>query len=172
MVFTEKQLNSDGAIELKIKSQDRSKIAPYPVQTSDEKLYELSTIKENLSAQLLTGIKEASIDCATHTKSNIKEGLVCLSFGQPSTKDFSYNPDIFNDQNDTTAAINRVVIDWEAKPFKDKYGKQYMLRVDTNQVYDYESVIQALKVPGFRPELLGKLIKNRDGNFEIIRDRF
>lgn len=171
MVFTQKQLDSDNAIELRISSMDRGKIAPYPIQTTDEKLYEISNIKERLASQLLTGIKEASIDCATYTKSNTKEGLVCLSFGQPSATDFSYNPDLFKDENDSVSAANRITIDWQARPFEDKYGKQYMLRVDTNQVYDHDSVIQALKIPGVRPLLLGKLVKNREGNFEIIRDK-
>lgn len=171
MVFTQKQLDSDNAIELRISSMDRGKISPYPIQTSDEKLFEISNIKERLSSQLLTGIKEASIDCATYTKSNTKEGLVCLSFGKPSVNDFSYNPDLFKDENDAVAAANKVTIDWQARPFTDKYGKQYMMRVDTQQIYDYESVIQALKIPGVRPVLLGKLVKNRDGNFEIIRDK-
>ena len=171
MVLTQKQLDSDNAIELRISPTDRGKISPYPIQTSDEKLFEISNIKERLSSQLLTGIKEASIDCATYTKSNTKEGLVCLSFGKPSTTDFAYNPDLFKDENDTVAAANRITIDWEARPFTDKYGKQYMMRVDTQQIYDYDSVIQALKIPGVRPVLLGKLVKNREGNFEIIRDK-
>ena len=171
MVLTQKQLDSDNAIELRISSTDRGKISPYPIQTSDEKLFEISNIKERLSSQLLTGIKEASIDCATYTKSNTKEGLVCLSFGKPSVNDFSYNPDLFKDENDTVAAANKVTIDWEARPFTDKYGKQYMMRVDTQQIYDYESVMQALRIPGVRPVLLGKLVKNREGNFEIVRDK-
>jgi len=169
MQFTKAQLDSELAIELRNKPQDRSKLVPYPVQTSDEKLYEISTIKEQLSAQLLTGIKEASIDCATYTKSNSKEGLVCLSFGKPNASDFSYNPNYAQDENDTVAAINRVTIDWEARPFTVS-GKQYMLRMDTNQVYDYDSVIQALRTPGVLPILLGKLVKTRDGNYEIIKD--
>ena len=171
MIFTQAQLDSDGAIELQIKSQDRSKIAPYPVQTSDEKLYEISTIKEQLSTQLLTGIKESSIDCATYTKSNTKEGLVCLTFGKPNAQDFSFNPNYAQDESDTVAAINRVKVDWDARPFSDKYGKQYMLRQDTYQVYDYDSVIQAKKTPGVVPILLGKLVKTREGNYEIIRDK-
>lgn len=171
MVLTQKQLDSDNAIELRISSMDRGKVSPYPIQTSDEKLFEISNIKERLSSQLLTGIKEASIDCATYTKSNTKEGLVCLSFGKPSVNDFSYNPDLFKDENDAVAAANKVTIDWQARPFTDKYGKQYMLRVDNNQIYDYESVLQALRIPGVRPVLLGKLVKTREGNFEIVRDK-
>jgi hypothetical protein len=170
MVFTQQQLDSDNAIELRIKAQDRGKIAPYPIQTSDEKLYEISNIKERLSSQLLVGIKEASIDCATYTKSNSKEGLVCLSFGQPTAKDFSFNPSLSQDENDTTAAINRVTINWRAREFQVK-GKQYILREDTQQVYDYESVMQARQIPGFAPILLGKMVKRSNGDLEIVKER-
>ena len=170
MTFTDAQLKSEFAIELKLK--DISKRPPYLPQTSDQKLYEISTIKEQLTSQLLTGVKEAAIDCATHIKSSTKEGLVCLSFGQPSVNDYSYNPNISQDENDTVADINKVVIDWEARPFTHKpTGKRYMLRMDTKQVYDYDSVIQAKQVPGIRPILLGKLIKNSRGEYEIIKER-
>lgn len=168
MVFTQKQLDSENAIELRIKAQDRGKIAPYPIQTSDEKLYEISNIKERLSSQLLVGIKEASIDCATFTKSNSKEGLVCLSFGQPKATEFSYNPSLSQDENDTTAAINRVTINWRAREFEVK-GKKFVLREDTQQVYDYESVMQARRIPGFAPILLGKMVKRSNGDLEIVK---
>jgi hypothetical protein len=169
MTFTKSQLDSEFAIELKLK--DVSKQPPYIPQTSDQKLFEISTIKEQLTSQLLTAVKEASIDCATHVKSSSKEGLVCLSFGQPSVNDFSYNPSISQDENDTVADINRVVIDWEARPFTHKpTGKRYMLRMDTKQVYDYDSVIQAKQVPGVRPILLGKLVK-RGEEYEIVKER-
>ena len=170
MTFTEAQLNSEFAIELKLK--DLSKHSPYTPQTSDQKLFEISNIKEQLTSQLLMGIKAASIDCATHSKSNTKEGLVCLSFGQPGVNQFSYKPDISQDENDTIADINKTVIAWDARPFTDKStGKQYMLRVDTYQIYDYDSVIMSRQVPGVRPILLGKLIKRNNGNYEIIKER-
>ena len=169
MTFTRKQLDSEFAIELKLK--DLSKREPYVPQTTDEKLYEISTIKEQLSSQLLTGVKEASIDCATHIKSSTKEGLVCLSFGQPTVNDFSYNPNYSQDENDTVAGINRLLIDWEARPFTlQTTGKRYILRMDTKQVYDYDSVIQAKQIPGLRPILLGKLVKNSRGEYEIIKE--
>ena len=170
MTFTQEQLDSEFALELKLK--DTSKRPPYLPQTSDQKLFEISTIKEQLTSQLLTGVKEAAIDCATHIKSSTKEGLVCLSFGQPTVNDFAYNPNISQDENDTIADINRVVIDWEARPFTHKTtGKRYMLRMDTKQVYDYDSVIQAKQTPGVRPILLGKLVKNSRGEYEIVKER-
>jgi hypothetical protein len=171
MTFTQEQLDSEFALELKLK--DTSKRLPYLPQTSDQKLFEISTIKEQLTSQLLTGVKEAAIDCATHIKSSTKEGLVCLSFGQPTVNDFAYNPNISQDENDTVADINRTVIDWEARPFTHKStGKRYMLRMDTKQVYDYDSVIQAKQTPGVRPILLGKLVKNSRGEYEIVKEKF
>ena len=170
MTFTKEQLDSEFALELKLK--DLSKMAPFLPQSSDEKLLEISTIKEQLTSQLLIAVKEASIDCATHAKSNTKEGLVCLSFGQPSVNDFSYNPTISQDQNDTIADINRTTIDWEARPFTYKpTDKRYMLRMDTKQVYDYDSVIQAKQTPGIRPILLGKLVKLSSGEYEIVKEK-
>jgi hypothetical protein len=170
MTFTQEQLDSDWAKELRVK--DQSKRAPYLPQTSDEKLLEVSTIKEQLTSQLLIAVKEASIDCATHIKSSTKEGLVCLSFGQPTANTFSYNPNISQDQNDTIANINRTTIDWEARPFTYKpTGKRYMLRMDTKQVYDYDSVIQAKQIPGVRPILIGKLMKLSSGEYEIVKEK-
>jgi hypothetical protein len=170
MTFTQQQLDSDFAIELKLK--DLSKNTPYLPQTSDQKLFEISTIKEQLTSQILKAVKETSIDCATHSKSSTKEGLVCLSFGQPTVGDFSYNPNYTQDENDTVAALNVAKIDWEARPFTIKTtGKRYMLRMDTKQVYDYDSVIQAKEVPGVRPILIGRLVRNSKGDMEIVKDK-
>ena len=169
MTITQEQLDSEFALELKLK--DISKQPPYLPQTSDQKLLEISTIKEQLSSQLLKAVKESSIDCATHSNSTSKEGLVCLSFGQPTVNEFSYNPNISQDENDTVANINKIVIDWEARPFTHKpTGKRYMIRMDTKQLYDYDSVIRAKQVPGVAPILLGKLIKNSRGNLEIVKE--
>ena len=169
MTFTQDQLDSEFAVELKLK--DRSKNPPFLPQSSDQKLFEISTIKEQLTSQLLRAVKESSIDCATHIQASTKEGLVCLSFGRPTSNDFSYNPNYTQDENDTIADLNREKIDWEARPFTFKAtGKRYMLRMDTKQVYDYDSVIQAKEVPGVRPILIGKLVKNSRGEYEIVKE--
>ena len=125
-----------------------------------------------MTSQLLKSVKESAIDCATHIKSSTKEGLVCLSFGQPSVNEFSYNPNYSQDENDTVAALNVEKIDWEARPITIKAtGKQYMLRMDTKQIYDYDSVIQAKQIPGIRPILIGKLVKNSKGEYEIVKEK-
>ena len=168
MTFTDKQLESENAKELKL--QDVSKNPPYVPQSSDEKLFEILSIKEQLTSQLLKAIKESSIDCATHIRSSEKEGLACLSFGNPDRSDFSYNPSIFQDQNDTIANMNRVGEEWDAKVVVYKpTGKKYIRRMDTDQLYDYDSVMQARRIPGVQPRLIGKLVK-RDGKYEIVID--
>jgi hypothetical protein len=168
MTLTQEQIDGEFGIELKLK--DRSNLPPFACQTSDEKLFEVSTIKENLTDQILKAIKSSSIDCITHTKSNMKEGIVCLSFGDPPNTKFSYNPDSSQDQNDTIADINMEVQNWKVKEvFIESTGKKYMLRLDNDNIYDYDSVIQAKRIPGIRPILLGKLAKNKKGEYEIIK---
>jgi hypothetical protein len=168
MTLTQEQIDGEFGIELKLK--DRSNIPPFLCQTSDEKLFEISTIKENLTDQILRAIKSSSIDCITHTKSNMKEGIVCLSFGDPPNTKFSYNPDLSQDQNDTIADINMQVNDWQVKEvFIQSTGKKYMLRLDNNDLYDYDSIIQAKRIPGIRPILLGKLARNEEGEYQIIK---
>jgi hypothetical protein len=168
MTLTQKQIDGEFGVELKLK--DRSNIPPFLCQTSDEKLFEISTIKENLTEQILKAIKSSSIDCITHTKSNMKEGIVCLSFGDPPNTKFSYNPILSQDQNDTIADINMQVNDWQVKEvFIRSTGKKYMVRLDNNDLYDYESIIQAKRIPGIRPILLGKLARNEEGEYQIIK---
>jgi hypothetical protein len=169
MVFTKEQLDSDYAIELKLK--DQSKRIPNKYLTSDEALFEISNIKEQLTSQLLKAIKETSIDCATYSKSNINEGLVCLSFGHPNVSEFSYNPNYTQDENDTVAAINKIKNNWPAEEiFLPGIGQRFFRRVGTNLIYDYDSVIQSRQIPGIQPILIGKLVKNSRGNYELIRE--
>ena len=163
MVFTKEQLDSDSAIELKLK--DFGKMPPYLPQTSDENLFEILSRKEGLSSQLLMGIKEASVDCATHSRSNAKEGIHCLRFNKSTINDYGYKPILNDDEIDAIAAKNIQEIDWKGEPIKytviDKNGKSkvtmFMLRVDNNDVYDYDSV------KNNEPRLIGRLIKSGSG---------
>ena len=167
MVLTEAQLESDSAIELKLK--DTSSESPYNPQTTDENLFEISKRKENLTSQLLVGIKEASVDCATHIRSNTKENLRCLSFNQPTVHDFSYKPNVSQEVNDVVAKLNRTEQIWEGQPIK--FGREvngkievktYMLR-NKRDVYDYESTT----TPGLEPILLGRLVKTGAKEYTI-----
>jgi hypothetical protein len=178
MSFSKSQLLGDTSIELKRK--DLSKLEypdPYaelgakPVVTkrpfsSDQTLYEISTIKENISNQLLKNIKEASIDCATYSDSNSKEGLQCLQFGEADSKSISFNPDIKKDNNVVSSMTNKELVTWKAQKLKlDRTNEdgsitkiEYAYREtgsNFGNIYDLDSYYAAQRNPGTEPILIG-----------------
>ena len=131
--------------------------------TSDEALFEISTIKEEVSSKLTKAIKEASIDCAVHSRAGSGENLVCLNFGNPSSDKFSYTPSINADETDKIAAINKRTIDWDAVEV-ELNGKKYILRKGTEEIYDFDSVQIALENGRSQPILMGYLTEE-DGEY-------
>ena len=164
MKFSEKQLKSDVSIELRLK--DKSKIDKTMPLTSDEALYEISNIKEEINKQLLTAVKETAIDCAIHTRSTSKEQLVCLSFAGQNPNKFSFKPSISTEEKDIVSNINTKKISWKAREIKLD-GKRYAYRKETQQVYDYDSYIMAMKNSQVNPILIGKIIKNEQGKLVL-----
>jgi hypothetical protein len=161
MTFSKEQIDSDDSTELKRK--DLSKRAPHIPLTSDEALYEISTIKEAINDQLTIAIKEAAIDCAVYSRGS-KEGLNCVSFGEPNNTSFSYNPNIELDQSDVVAAINKDKITWTAVPVTI-YGIKYAARKVKEtlyNIYDLASYQKAVEVGG-DPILIGTLEVKPDG---------
>ncbi len=133
MSFTEKQLESDDAVTLRLK--DKSKRDGTPL-TSDEALYEIATMKEEVTSQILTAVKEASIDCAIHSKVS-GEKLKCFSFGVNNPNKFSFNPSISSEEKDTVAKVNKTKIKWKAVKWVHQ-GKEYAYNKETRNVYDLE----------------------------------
>ena len=171
MTFTKEQLDpkNDSAIELKRKDKSKRKYK-IPVEgkeekdwkedniplTSDEALFEISTIKDEVSFKLITAIKEASIDCAVYTKRGSKEQLNCLQFGEPSSTSFSYIPNYKKQEPDSTTKINKKTIEWRGKPYEFR-GKKYIYRkIDSNngKLYDFDSYYRALENPQIDPILI------------------
>ena len=173
MTFSKEQLDpkNDAAIELKRKDKSKRKYK-IPVEgkaekdwkedniplTSDEALFEISNIKEEVSFKLLTGVKEASIDCAIYSKRGSKEQLNCLQFGEPSSTSFSYVPSYKKEEPDTTTKINKKPIEWRGKEFEFR-GKKYIYRkIDSNngKLYDIDSYYAALENPQIQPVLVAE----------------
>ena len=169
MTLTQGQYLSDAAISLR--KQDISKRTYYnevtkknePVyQTSDELLYEISCVKEDLSVQLLKSIKEASIDCATHIKSSGKEQLSCLTFGNlsDSNEEYTYNPNINLDQGDAAILQNTEMNETKFKVFTHptRPGVKYVIQMDTSQIFSFDSYNRALAVKDIRElEVVGEV---------------
>lgn len=166
MTFTREQIEGEDAKDLKLK--DGSKKDPSIPLTSDEFLYEISVIKEEINSQLTVAVKESAIDCSIFESKNEKEGLQCLTFGEPSNTSFAYNPDIEKDEDDVIAIINETKITWKAEPVMVE-GKKYAARkVKTNQyilygVKDYE---KAVKTKG-QPTPLKKMRILPGGQIEV-----
>lgn len=166
MTFSEKQLKSDESIELRLK--DKSKVDKSTPLTSDEALFEISNIKNEINKRILLAVKEAAIDCALHSGADSKEPLVCFSFGKgdPSPSKFSITPSLDGEEADTVAQANVQKISWKAKELRIA-GKLYALKEDNGELYEYDSYLQALTVPGAEPRLIGKLTKKPDGKFAV-----
>lgn len=157
MVFTEAQLKSDEAIELKRK--DLSKAVPKTPQTSDQYLFEISEIKANLTNQLTEAIKESAFDCYIYSNGR------CVNFGDPSIDKFSYVPDYAEQQNDTTLQANKVAIEWVGKPVTIAGVKYVYRRVSDNvlNIYDLKSYEAALSDPSIVPVQVGTYEIDKDG---------
>jgi hypothetical protein len=136
MTFSKKQLESDSSIELRL--QDKSKIDNKTPLTSDEALYEIATIKENINSNILLAVKEASIDCALHSKVGATEQLKCFSFGTANSGKFSYYPSIAEEEMDSITEKNKVKLTWKAVEVSLE-GIKYAYKKDTGEVYDLES---------------------------------
>ena len=161
MTFSKEQIDGDDSTELKRK--DLSKRAPHIPLTSDEALYEISTIKEAINDQLTIAIKEAAIDCAVYSRGS-REGLNCVSFGEPNNTSYSYNPNMELDQSDMVAAINKDKITWTAVPVTI-YGIKYAARKVKEtlyNIYDLASYQKAVEAGG-DPILIGTLEVKPDG---------
>jgi hypothetical protein len=169
MTFTKEQLSGDGAIELKL--NDVSKFDETVPVTSDETLYEISTIKERISQQLLTSVKESSMDCAIYNKPGTKDAVKCFSFGKSSPSTFSYKPSISNEETDTVAQMNKAQISWKAEEITipiDGIKKKFARNSQTNEIYDLQSYRDAVEFGG-DPVLIGKLIKKPDGKYKFVK---
>ena len=158
MTFSEQQLKSDEAIELKRK--DLSKAVPKVPITSDQYLFEISEIKANLTSQLTDAIKESAFDCYIYSNGK------CVNFGDPTNDKFSYVPDYTQQQNDTTVKANKVAIEWSGKPITINGVEYIYRRVSKNvlDLYDKEIYKNALEDPSIQPLKVGTYEINENGD--------
>lgn len=169
MTFTEKQLESEASVQLKI--QDVSKLDKSLPITSDEALYEISSIKEKINKELLKAITESSMDCALFNKPGTKDAIKCFTFGKTNPNTFSFKPSISNEESDKIGDLNKEKITWVAEEIKipvDGQKKTFALNRSTMEVFDFESVQQAKEFGG-DPIKIGDLIKKADGKVKFVR---
>ena len=153
--LSENQKTSDDNKELII--NDLSKLDKKTPITTDESLFEIARIKDNINQQILTAIKETAVDCSLYSN-NRKETFACYGYGKITSNDFSSIPNIEEDQhqkeefNVATQKIKGLV--------KIKMGKdEYAFDKKTNNVYDMESYKRAKSIPGENLILIGKIVE-------------
>ena len=153
MTFTNKQLSSEDSKELKLK--DKSKIDNKTPLTSDEALYEISVIKENINKSILKAVKEASIDCTLYTKAGGKENLQCFTFGNPSVNKLAYQQSIDEDETDDVSQVNKLEVLLEAVEIEIE-GIMYAYDQKSGDIYDLDSFINKNPVKIGTLEIKGK----------------
>ena len=142
----EKKEDREALISTSLKTSmgDRSKINKQIIFTSDQTLYEISNIKKTTNDSILRAIKETSIDCSLHSKSNKNEGLMCYSFGSPSVESYSYKPNYGSEEKDKIQAQNTKKLSWKGKVIK-LGGTKYIIKPDNpdnktiGEIYDYDA---------------------------------
>jgi hypothetical protein len=159
--LSDKQSNDNNNKELIIR--DVSKLDKKTPITTDESLYEISRIKNDINQQLLKAVKESSIDCAIYKK-NASDNLICYGYGKVNSNQFGSYPslDVDKYQKDDinvkkqTIRLSKITIQ----------GVPYAYDQTNNVVYDFESYKQSKKTGETMIEL-GKLEKQGRNNVLI-----
>ena len=169
MTLSENQIKSDDSLELRMR--DVSRINSSAPITTDESIFELAVMKNDISTRLLTAVKQSSIDCDIHSISGGgTEDLKCFSFGNISVDTYGYVPDIANEEMDSVTDTYVKKTEIQAVELTDpSNGKVYALDPTTKKIYDYDSF------KAKRPVQIGILVENVvDGKtqlkIELIRD--
>jgi hypothetical protein len=130
--------------------RERQERVPF---TTDQYLFEIAQIKDSITRQILTSVKETAIDCSLYNN-NPDEPLVCYGFGRVESNNFASYPILERDaqekvqptakvstklvavkENDITYAVDKlklVVYDMESY-HKAKAGRGELVRIG---VYD------------------------------------
>jgi hypothetical protein len=156
-VLTEEQKTNKLNIELRTKDISR-KDNQTPV-TTDEYLYEISNMKDDIAKQILKAVKETAMDCSLHRmkkdgKKADDENLVCYSFGKVTSNEFGSLPVLEMDAGQQT---NLNVTEKKIKgPTLTVNGVKYIRNKGTDDLYDAETM-----------ELAGTATKMADGKVKI-----
>lgn len=145
-VLSEKQKKDKNNNELI--NQDVSKIDNKTTVTTDESLYEISSVKQKINNQFLNAIKESAIDCNIHSvNSKTDETLICYNHGKVDSNNFSSYPSL---QVDSTIKDNldNKEITWKGVKITYKNNKDYVINPNTNEVYNYDSYQDAINNNG------------------------
>lgn len=138
MRFTARQMATDNDESLNIRMNDKSKTDGVTPMSTDQSLYEISNIKERITRQILTAVKESSFDCMIHATAGAKERLQCYTFGSGvGDESLAYQPNIATEEDDKTKKLNKQTKTLSLRKLTVS-GKEYAEDPETNIIYDME----------------------------------
>jgi hypothetical protein len=138
MRFTARQIAADNDESLNIRMHDKSKTDGTTPMSTDQSLYEISNIKERITRQILTAVKESSFDCMIHANATAKERLQCYSFGVGVGEEtLAYQPNISAEEDDKTKKLNKQEKAMTLRKLVVN-GKEYAEDANTHIIYDLE----------------------------------
>jgi hypothetical protein len=138
MRFTARQMATDNDESLNIRMLDKSKTDGTTPMSTDQSLYEISNIKERITRQILTAVKESSFDCMIHANASAKERLQCYTFGMGVGEEtLAYQPNIATEEDDKTKKLNKQTKTLALRKLTVS-GKEYAEDPDTHIIYDME----------------------------------
>ena len=138
MRFTARQMATDNDESLNIRMLDKSKTDGTTPMSTDQSLYEISNIKERITRQILTAVKESSFDCMIHANASAKERLQCYTFGMGVGEEtLAYQPNIATEEDDKTKKLNKQTKTLALRKLVVS-GKEYAEDPETHIIYDLE----------------------------------
>jgi len=138
MRFSARQVATENDESLNIRMNDKSKTDGTTPMSTDQSLYEISNIKERITRQILTAVKESSFDCMIHATAGSKERLNCYSFGMGvGDESLAYHPNIAAEEDDKTSKLNKQTTSVKLNKLVVN-GKEYAEDTNTHIIYDLE----------------------------------
>ncbi len=144
--LSEEQKTDGKNVELRIR--DVSRIDKKTPVTTDETLYEISSIKQRINNEILRAVKETAVDCNIHSTNNGDKGedYVCYGSGMVESNDFSSHPTLDKDSN-IKEGLDMKIITWKGVR-KQINGVDYAMNPKTRQLYNLDSFRRAQKQEG------------------------
>ena len=144
--LSEEQKTDGKNVELRIR--DISRIDKKTPVTTDETLYEISSIKQRINNEILRAIKETAVDCNIHSTSNGDKGedYVCYGSGMVESNNFASHPTLDKDSN-IKDGLDMKTVGWKGVR-KQIDGVDYAMNPRTKQLYNLDSFKRAQKQEG------------------------
>jgi hypothetical protein len=152
------------AKHLELINRDISRLDNKTPVTTDESLFESSSMKQKTNDQILKAIKETAIDCSLYAAGNKSETLVCYGYGKVESNQFASYPNLERDQ----AEKEELNIRKEKLKLKNITigAVKYAWNESTREIFDYEST-QRAKNTGEDIIYVGKLVQDGPRTFYI-----